>query len=150
MAVKFGENERKIQEIFAVGKTFEYGDNKYEVKIVGKPVCKKGEPKTDVYILGESADGEKLELKISFKQENADFLENKMNAERAAQLFGANWKQVLIESISTIKDKFEARFLIYQQDKGKTKDGCITLGWKFEILNKLSGELSGVLCLTDG
>ncbi|MFI3162948.1 MAG: hypothetical protein R3Y65_00740 [Bacillota bacterium] len=149
MAVKFGDSERKIQEIFAVGKAFEYKDNKYKVKKVGKPVCTKGEPKTDIYILGVSSDGKELELKISFKQENADFLENKINAERAKQLLGDDWKQVLINSISSIRAKFEAKPLVYKKDKGKTKDGCITLGWKFEILNKSSGDLSGVMSLTD-
>lgn len=33
--------------------------------------------------------------------------------------------------------------MIYKQASGRTEAGCITLGWKFELLNKSSGALSG-------
>ena len=41
-----------------------------------------------------------------------------------------------------IKDKFENKLLIFKEKYGRTEKGAITLGWKFEFLNKLNGELS--------
>ncbi|MBU5593505.1 hypothetical protein KQI89_17350 [Clostridium sp. MSJ-4] len=38
--------------------------------------------------------------------------------------------------------------LIYKRKKGKTNAGSITLGWKFELLNKSSGELSNKIALS--
>ena len=37
----------------------------------------KGEPKTDIYVEAESEYGEIVEIKITYKKENADFIENK-------------------------------------------------------------------------
>ena len=37
---------------------------------------------------------------------------------------------------------------IYKEAFKKTEKGAITLGWKFELLNKPAGELSGKMSLT--
>ena len=39
--------------------------------------------------------------------------------------------------------------LIYKNKFKRTEKGAITLGWKFELLNKKSGDLSGKLLLTE-
>ncbi len=46
----------------------------YTVMLSGKPTCHKGEPKTDIlYYWAESCEDE-VEIKISYKKENADFI----------------------------------------------------------------------------
>lgn len=92
---------------------------------------------------------EQEEFKISYKQTNADFLENKTSAERAEFLLGPNWRELITEATSTIKNQFEDRYLIYKDQKGGTKKGSITLGWKFELLKVLSGNLSGDMNLSN-
>ena len=90
-----------------------------------------------------------MEIKISYKKENADFLENKMNAYRAKQLFGENWAEIIEQSTTAISERFEERMLIYKNKFKRTEKGAITLGWKFELLNKSSGDLSGKMYLTE-
>ena len=97
---------------------------------------------------GDSVNDE-TEIKISYKKENADFIENKMSAERAEQLLGDNWSEIIKKSTIAIHDKFEERMLIYKNKFRRTEKGAITLGWKFELLNKKSGDLSGKMLLTE-
>ena len=144
----FGDAERRILGFMAAGAEFEFNGEHYTVVLSDKPTCYKGEPKTDIYILAKSEVNE-IEIKISYKKENADFIENKMSAERAEQLFGADWEQVIEQSTTTISDKFEERMLIYKNKFKRTEKGAITLGWKFELLNKSGGELSGKMLLTN-
>lgn len=146
--INFGDAERKIVSLLQNGQTFVFEGECYTVAKVGKPTCKKGEPKTDVYVLAKSEKNEK-EFKISFKKDNADFIENKTSAERAEALFGDEWQNIIINATTTISDSFINKPLIYKVKSGKTDAGAITLGWKYEILNKTGGELSGVVSLTN-
>lgn len=142
----FGDAERKILKIMAIGTSFVYKGKEYVIRKSGKPTCYKGEPKTDIYVLAES-EFDCVEIKISYKKENADFIENKMSADRAKQLFGENWVNIIEKSTTAISDKFEERMLIYREKFKRTEKGAITLGWKFELMNKSSGELSGKMLL---
>lgn len=144
----FGEEERKILSFMIKGTEFTFEEKKYKVIFSGKPTCQKGEPKTDIYIFAQSSIDDK-EIKISYKKENADFIENKMSAQRAEQLFGKEWDKIIEESTKAISDKFAERMLIYKNKFKRTEKGSITLGWKFELLNKISGELSGKMLLTE-
>lgn len=144
---KFGTSERNIKELFYEGVTFRYEGNEYKVIECGKPVCYKGEPKTDIYILAET-DGREREFKISFKQTNADFIENKTNAERAELIFGKHWREIIIDATMRISDVFHSKPLIYKKAYRKTGKGSITLGWKYELLNKSGGDLSGAVHLS--
>ena len=144
----FGDAERRIKDMMSEGTEFEFEGARHKVVKSGKPTCQKGEPKTDVYILAESDEKEQKEIKISYKKENADFLENKMSAERAEQLFGQDWQDIIQESTTAIKDRFAERMLIYRNKCGRTEKGAITLGWKFELLNKSGGGLSGKMQLS--
>lgn len=78
----FGDAERRILTFMAEGTEFVFQEKNYKIILSGKPTCHKGEPKTDIYILAESS-SDKVEIKISYKKENADFIENKMSADRA-------------------------------------------------------------------
>ena len=144
----FGAAERRILEFMSKGTEFVFNGKGYTVMLSGKPTCHKGEPKTDIYILAESCEDE-VEIKISYKKENADFIENKMSAERAEQLFGEDWIDIIEHSTTAIQDKFYERMLIYKNGFRRTEKGSITLGWKFELLNKSGGDLSGKMLLTD-
>ena len=147
MAKNFGAEERKIKSILSPGTVFTYNGKAYTVIESGKPTCYKGEPKTDIYVLASFAGGTK-EFKISYKKGNADFLENKTSAERAKALFGADWARFIMEATSDIKEAFLNKPLIYKKKYGRTDKGAFTLGWKFELLNKDSGELSNRIALS--
>lgn len=144
----FGQAERRILKYMEVGTKFFFKNKEYCIIESGKPTCVQGEPKTDIYVLADS--GQDIqEIKISYKKENADFIENKMNRERAEQLFGEDWRVIIEEATRSIANKFEEKPLIYKEKKARTEKGAITLGWKFELLNKIGGELSGKMELTE-
>ena len=148
--LSFGDEERKIRYLLSAGNMFEMCGEKYVIIISGKPTCRDGEPKADIYVLAKSEIGVMKEIKISFKKENADFIENKTNSERAELLLGSNWQEIISEATRSISAKFENKKLIYKVRSGKTGEGSITLGWKYELLNKSGGELSGKVELTQG
>ncbi|WP_138206468.1 hypothetical protein [Haloimpatiens lingqiaonensis] len=141
MSRNFTDSERYIKELFYKGNTFINNNKNYEVILSDKPTCSKGEPKTDLYILvNELETNTRKELKISVKKSNADFLENKTSSERALAIFGQDWKYIINACTMQLEDKFKNKPLIYKRKKGKTNAGSITLGWKFELLNKSNGE----------
>ena len=143
----FGDAERRILSYFKAGQRIFFENEEFTVVEAGKPTCASGEPKTDIYVFVEN-DHADAEIKISYKKENADFLENKTNSDRAEQLFGRDWETVIEDSTLDIEDKFRERVLIYTEKLGRTEKGAITLGWKFELLNKPGGDLSGRMNLT--
>lgn len=144
----FGETERYINNLFTPNKEIKINEHNLKILLSGKPVCTKGEPKTDIYVcLEDLSTKKKYELKISFKKSNADFLENKISAERAQSILGTDWKKIIMRSTLQLKEHFENRPLIYKNKKGKTNPGSITLGWKFELVNKPSGDLSSKILL---
>lgn len=145
--IDFGNAERCILGYFEPEIKIIYKNRVLKVIEAGKPTSSHGEPKTDIYILAEDILG-KEEIKISYKKKSADFLENKTTAKRAEQLFGAGWRNIIKESTTDIRKKFEKRKLIYKERFGRTEKGAITLGWKFELVNKLNGELSGKMKLS--
>lgn len=146
--VNFRQSEQNILALFTVGQSVIYERQKYEVIKSGKPTCGKGEPKTDIYVLLQDNQNAKTEVKISYKKDNADFLENKIGAERAELLFGADWANIIKNSTQQIQSQFHGKPLIYKSKQKRTDRGAITLGWKFELMNKPSGELSGKMVLT--
>ena len=98
----FGEFERRMLSYFSKGTEFFYNGRTMKVLESDKPTCSQGEPKTDIYVLASDGHNQE-EIKISYKKENADFLENKTNAERAEQLFGPNWRVVIENSTTNIR-----------------------------------------------
>lgn len=144
----FSDTERRLIDLLKVGAKFKFDGVEY---IVSKPSCKptvaKGECKTDVYVQTASVNGDKV-FKISVKQQNADFLENKMSYERAVELFGLHADDVIMQATNSIKDNFLKTPIIYFTRKGNTNAKSITLGWKFEFVNKPGGKLSSSMQLT--
>lgn len=144
----FGDAERRIASLLRKGNTFIYHGDNFTIVNSGKPTCVKGEPKTDIYVEAESEYGDIIEIKITYKKENADFIENKTNAVRAKALFGDDWENIIMQATESIRDVFENKKLIYKSAAARTERGAITLGWKYELLNKTGGGLSGLVELT--
>ena len=145
---QFSDTERKICELFTRGTSFVYDGVKYTVSANSvKPTVSKGECKTDVYIPTTFDGGEKV-FKVSVKQTNADFLENKITYQRAKEILGPDVDQILIKAIEGLKEKFNQVNLVYFDTGDHTEAKSIKLGWKFELVNVLSGNLSGKIDLT--
>ena len=145
MGKTFSKNEHKIAETLSVGTVFYFKGEKLTVLRVAKPTVASGECKTDIYIEAEDNHSKKYEFKISYKQENAKFIENKMKAEIAEELLGSDWMKIIKSGTTQIKKEFECRPIIIK--KGRF-NGSITLGWKYELLDVKSGKLSTKLKLT--
>ena len=144
----FVSTERKVLQIFRdnIGRKIDLHGITYLIgDLVGKPRPNGGgECKTDCFVELINSEANTVQyLKISIKQPNADFTGNKISAEIAENEFGANWSKVIFDHTCSIKEKFFNRKLIFYQKCARVDAGSITLGWRFELMNKSSGELSG-------
>ena len=148
MSKNFGNSERHILNLLRSGLQFTYNGQVFTILESDKPTCRSGEPRTDIYVSTETDKHHREEFKISFKQSNADFLENKTNSQRAEQLFGVRWTEIISSATTALKNEFSSRPLIYKSNYKKTEAGSITLGWKFELLRVPSGRLSGNMNLS--
>ena len=144
----FSKVERDFINLLTKTPKFIFNGVEYVTKDFGKPRPSTGECKTDIYLSGEDANGNLNEIKISIKKSNADFLENKMSRERAAKLFGNDYKDILKSCIQSIKESFENEPLVRINKLGRVEEKTISLGWKFEIVNKSGGNKSGTMNLT--
>ena len=144
----FSDTERRLIDLLEVGVKFKFDGVEYTVSQPScKPIVVKGECKTDVYVQTSSANGDRA-FKISVKQQNADFLENKISYERAVEIFGSHADEIIMQATESIKDNFLKTPIIYFVRKGRTDAKSITLGWKFEFVNKTGGNLSSSMQLT--
>lgn len=143
MKKTFSETERNILSLFKVGTYFSKDGVKHKVIISGKPLVTKGECKTDIYLKTLCRENIEHEFKISLKLENADFLENKISIERAYEILGPNASNIIKNATLSISDKFIKHKLI----EFKKSNPIIMIGWKFEFMNKRSGEKSGLMNL---
>lgn len=144
----FSAIEQNFIQLVNKTQSFTYEGVQYDVDGAWKPSPKgvhTGECKTDVFIKTK----QDRAFKISIKKTNADFLENKMSYERALQIFGADADGILQNSTSLISAEFIEHPLICISKYKRTEEKTIMLGWKFELMNKRSGEKSGQLVLTD-
>lgn len=146
---KFSLTEQRIIALFPHGSTFTFNGTQYTVITSGKPRPDKGECKTDVYVCGEAADGNRTEIKISVKQPNADFLENKISLTRAIEIFGQEAPDVIRKCTESIRNSFTDDCLVCFERHGHTYANTMKLGWKFELMNKPGGLKSGLINLTD-
>lgn len=116
----------------------------YNLITVGKPIVQGGgECKTDVYALYENMDEPdiKMELKISAKKENADFLENKLREPTARNILGENWAEIIYNAAIQCFSQADVQvFSPYAH--GKTEAGSLMLGYRLDFLDKPGGDLS--------
>ncbi len=143
MPPKFSQTERNFIDLVNRTPSFTFSGRTYNVIQASKPSTSAGECKTDVFIKTDKED-----FKISIKQSNADFLENKISYDRAKQIFGNDTDIILHNSIKTIEASFKSHPLICFEKMGRTEEKTIMLGWKFELLNRSGGDKSGLLQLT--
>lgn len=146
---QFSQTEVYIRSLFPVGTIVNYKGDNFCVVTCCKPSPSSGECKTDVYLELESRTSGKHRLfKISVKQTNADFLENKISYERAKEIFGNKVDLVLKTAVNSVKQSFIDDYLVYFSPKGRTEAKSLKLGWKFEFVNKAGGERSGIISLS--
>jgi len=144
----FSDTERRLIQLLEVGSKFHFDGVEYTVTApTCKPTVAKGECKTDVYVQTTSEHGEKV-FKVSVKQQNADFLENKIKHERAVEIFGKNVDEIIIKATESIKDVFQKSPIVFFSKKGRTDAKSITLGWRFELVNKNGGKRSASMGLS--
>ena len=92
----FSDSERRLLTLFSSGSSFSFEGDQYEVRFSGKPTAPRGEPKTDIFVRCiKCGNCTPVDFKISYKQEDADFLENKITPERAANIWGRNWSNII-------------------------------------------------------
>lgn len=134
----YGKLEQHIISVFKNESSFTFKGEQYKLITATKPsVQSGGECKTDVYIYGETASGNTLDIKLSVKKESSnEFQENKVSAKRAESYFGENWSNIITDTCLSIKDRFEEQPLVFGTGKHPTKPNSITLGWKLEISSK--------------
>lgn len=144
---QFSQTEVEIIKLFIPNTTIEFEGARYIIEECAKPRPSAGECKTDVY-LKLKTDKSIREVKISIKQNNADFLENKIKYERAKEILGEDVDEILKNSINSLKDKFLEQYLVVFDKYKKTEAKSIKLGWRFEFVNKPGGDLSGKLILS--
>jgi hypothetical protein len=151
MAKTFSKTERGILNLCTPGKIFDFEGSKYKIIRSGKPMPSLGgECKTDVYIQVENLfDNSIREFKISIKQTNADFLENKITKDRALQIFGPQFSEIIIISIEKLREYFESEDLIFFESKGKTEAKSIKMGWRFELFLSKQGNKSERMSLNN-
>lgn len=133
----YKELENHITNICNEQKNVTFNGVNYELTKAGRPIVKgEGECKTDVLIRLYkyiSNPNDYIDIKISIKQSNAEFLANKLKPIDAENLFGDNWEDIVIESVKSIKSNFESKKLSNEHTKyGKQ----YTLGWRMEVANK--------------
>lgn len=131
--------ENHIIDVFKKDRTFRFCNRICEVIEAGKPRPQGsgGECKTDVYVRAKTQEsGEEIELKISVKNINREFMGNKLKKQDAEAYLGPEWENILIEATTSIRDSFENRVLMYASGDYPTKPNSVTVGWKLEIADR--------------
>lgn len=148
MSKNYAQLENKVLSLFVENEIIKYKDKEFLILSSGKPRARKGgEPKTDCYIkLQNTYSKEILEYKISCKLKSSnEFQENKVKAERAKDILGPNWEEIISSTSKKIDHIFKDLPLNNPNGLPKNKNGHIVLGWKLEIATKkrkLSSELN--------
>lgn len=138
------DEERRIISLLSCSSII-WKNEPHKIIVCEKPKYSCGEGKTDIYILLDSNE----EIKISLKQNNADFMENKVSASRAEIIFGKNWSNIISSAAFSLQPQFLQKQLYFPEKKGRIEKGSYTLGWRLDITNKRSGDLSVPFSFTD-
>lgn len=147
----YGQLEQHIINVFQQDRWFTYQNKLYEVITAGKPRPQGavGECKTDVFVRAKEQGTAHIEdIKISVKNENKEFMGNKLKKEDVEAYFGSKWEEIVMEATTSLKASFENRVLLYASGKYPTKPNSVTVGWKLEIANR-PRALSVKIPLTD-
>lgn len=140
------EAEKNIANILR-GSVITFKGEKRKVLIAEKPLYSSGEGKTDIYCRLDDGN----EIKISYKKNNADFVENKLTIKRAKEIFGDLWKEILINSIKPLIPNFKNSQIYFPEKKGRVSAGSYTMGWRCDLIKRkpIKGDsLTAPLVLT--
>ena len=131
----FSESEKKLRRIIS-NQSFTWNGEKFTTGKAYKPEKKGsgGECKTDCFVIATRvSDKKEHQIKITYKKENASFIENKIRYGRAKTIFGDDWSETIKKQIIQIKKKLQNEPLFYLERDRKTKKGSIKLGWRYEM-----------------
>lgn len=132
--------EQNIIDAFSTIGIASFENELYELSLVGKPRPSdhKGECKTDVYVLLHHISNHSFkELKISVKNKKThEWQESKLTKERAVEIFGSDYENIISTHTLSIKDKFESTKLFYRDKYRNTEAFSLTMGWRLEITVK--------------
>lgn len=111
-----------------------------EIMYATKPYTGSGECKTDCFVMCKTIDnGEEFPIKISYKSESAQFVENKLSMHRAEEIFGSMWQEIIYNAIRDMWSNVKERPVVYFSG---ARQGSFTLGWRCDLLyNNPSGKL---------
>lgn len=143
---QYMQKENSVLGLFKEGEVVEYAGRSYLVKTADKPFAQdsRGEPKTDVYILLEDRmSGEAKEIKISYKSENYQFLENKMSGTRFFKIFSKAEQKEILELLPK-NDRVNREFEISTADL-LNEDTRLTLGYRLDIM---ASDATGYMPIT--
>ena len=140
MQKNFSLAESILRKKFLSTEKFKFNGMDHTLILCGKPSPPSGECKTDIYVLAKNLiNKENIEIKISLKLDNYEFLENKISETTAKIIFGKkDYRTIIIAAATSLKDKF------LKQVKIKKSGSCILripLGWKIELFNQTSRRL---------
>lgn len=142
------EFENHINSLFPVGESFIHDGERWSVSLSGKPKVASlkekrygGEGKTDVYILAVNDAGIPSEIKISVKKANADFVENKISAVRAQNLFGDKWEEILEPFLNDFADRLMNEDDYNPIEVNRKGERTIRIGYRLDIMMRKSGNL---------
>lgn len=139
MSKNYAQLENKVLSLFIENEIIKYKGEEFLILSSGKPRARKGgEPKTDCYIkLQNTYNKEILEYKISCKLKSSnEFQENKVKAERAKEILGPDWENIISSTSQKIDHIFKNLPLNNPNGLKRNKNGHIVLGWKLEIATK--------------
>ena len=131
----FSESEKKLRRIIS-NQSFIWNGEKFTTGKAYKPEKKGsgGECKTDCFVIAtQVSDKKEYQIKITYKKENASFIENKIRYGRAKTIFGDDWSETIKKQIIQIKKKLQDEPLFYLEKDRLTKKGSIKLGWRYEM-----------------
>lgn len=141
--VDYAKVEESVIEVFKPGTQVVHDNRVLTVIGAGKPrpsQGRQGESKTDVFIATVGEDGSPVNFKISVKKSNAQFLENKMSAERFDAIVGDDQvaRQAIIEAA---RQRFGNKTLSAQHKEVKSPNGetdvetTYLLGYRADLMN---------------
>lgn len=140
----YSKTESAVLSVFPPGEKFVYQGRELTVMRSGKPVVQRGggEGKTDVYVGAVDSSGDPYELKISIKQSNAEFLENKMGPQRLQAIFGDNYLERLEPSLRKFADVVENNV-----DNPITEKG-MCIGYRVDFMSSKKRKLASEIDLS--
>lgn len=140
-----GEKEDQILKLFPAGSIVEFEGRSHSVLESDKPSSQngQGEAKTDVYILlKDRMSGETNEVKLTYKSESYQFLENKMSGNRFSSIFSEK-EQKEILTLLPKNERVNREFEIETSDL-LNSDSKLTLGYRLDIM---SSDAAGYMAI---